>query len=497
MACRLFCVFVCLILAPAISGAAPSHVRLSYMEDAASSVGIAWNTSTGTAEAVMEYGTTQGSYSHSASGTVSAMDPPLGPVSEVTLTNLAPDTLYYYRVGGPQGGFSPEHSFRTGLASHPACGTFRFVVVGDSRGESWQGDQGASTLWPSVLTKASSHLPSFLLHGGDIVHDGNKIKQWSNHLKVTSSASAQLPIMYALGNHDTGPVNGADANYNRLFVLPKTSGTEDHYYFTFGNAIFIVLSTESFSEGTPPFANQAAWMDQVLSQHARRWKFVVLHRPIYTEYLLINHKPDEAGHNAALVPIINKHHVDIVFQSHNHFYERFVPSNCANGGATDPCPAGGFADGTVHITTGGAGAFAILFPGFTSKVREAASGAHHYLVAEIDHHHLKLYAYNMNGAVIDTLNISKPADTPDPCAAPLDAGPGPGKDASSSDAAMADGRDIGTPGQDTSGAGSSLSPASGENGCSCHIESSPKICALPIVFLFLLSILLLGRSKKI
>jgi hypothetical protein len=292
------------------------------------------------------------------------------------------------------------------------------------------------------------------------------------------------------------PENGANANYNRVFVLPRASGTEDYYYFTFGNAIFIMLSTESFSGGTPPFADQAAWMDQVLSRHARRWKFVMLHRPIYTEYLLINHEPNEADQNAALVPVINTHHVDIVFQSHNHFYERFVPSNCANGAATAPCPAGGFDKGTVYITTGGAGAFPILFPGFTSKVRQAASGAHHYVVVDIDHHHLKLYTYALDGSVIDTLNLSKTTDIPDPCTASLGAGSTADMDTSPADAATPDRSDRVQPERDLRMAGDRPPLASAKNGCSCRLESSPETGALPFVILLLFSIGVGRRNEK-
>jgi len=63
--------------------------------------------------------------------------------------------------------------------------------------------------------------------------------------------------MPCLGNHDTGPGSGDGANYNRLFALPRSigphgSGTEDYYAFTYGNAVFVSLSTESFKGGAIP-----------------------------------------------------------------------------------------------------------------------------------------------------------------------------------------------------------------------------------------------------
>jgi hypothetical protein len=228
--------------------------------------------------------------------------------------------------------------------------------------------------------------------------------------------------MYALGNHDDGPVHGDGANYNRVFHLPRGakalggSGTEDHYFFLSGNAIFVSLSTQSFDTGSPKFKAQADWLDRVLAKHPKRWRIVALHHPIYTEHLFYNHEPDEQGQNAALVPVLNKHHVDIVFQGHNHFYERWAPSSCKDGASKRTCPTPGFDKGTVFITTGGGGAMPHFFAGGTSRVRPAASGAHHFVVVDIVNHTLKLRAIDASGATIDKLTIRKPVPRPDPCA---------------------------------------------------------------------------------
>jgi Purple acid Phosphatase, N-terminal domain/Calcineurin-like phosphoesterase len=514
-----------------VSIAAPKYVRLSYMENASNSLGVAWTTTSGTAEAVVKYGTTKGSYPKSVTGKTTSVSTTLGTVSEVTLTGLTPNTTYYYRAGGSQGGFSPEYSFHTGPPQHPQCGKTKFAVFGDSRAESWEGDKGASNNWVTQSLAASKYNPDFFIHGGDIVYDGDNQKQWDHHLKATAPVSSIVPIMYTIGNHDTGPGDGDTANFNKIYHLPRASkaltgsGTEDHYYFTWGNAIFISLSSENFSGGSPKFKNQADWMDKVLTQNPKRWKFVTLHRPIYTHRidifsLELSHPPDEAGQNAALVPIINKHHVDIVFQSHNHFYERYAPSNCSNGGSTKPCPVSSFDKGTVHITTGGAGAFPLwcvlpfICPGPTSSTRIKASSDHHWLLFEIKDHTLTLKAINLQGKNIDTLTITKSVPAPDPCAAlkfdgktdmsvPSDgsasdgsASDGPVSDGPVSDALVSDGpttppidstsKDTQTgPDPEGGAADSSTDPPPGSSGgCSCEVRGSSKtrdLLWLPLV----------------
>jgi hypothetical protein len=421
--------------------AAPQHVRISFMNDASTSVGVAWSTLSGAAEAGIKYGTSPGSYPKTATGKLTKISATLGTVSEVTLTGLSPNTTYYYRVGGAAGGWSAEHTLRTAIYPHPQCGAFSFAYMGDSRAGEWPPDKGVSDTWTTVTKQALLRKPRFFLLGGDLIQDGKNEKQWLNYLKATSNASGQLPIMTALGNHEDGPVAGEGAYYNRLLHLPRASkanggsGTEDYYYFTYGNAIFVSLSTVSFDGGATKFADQAAWLDKVLTAHPKRWRFVMLHHPIYTVKIifgLLGHPPNEKGQNAALVPIFNKHKVDIVFQSHNHWYERFVPSKCP-GGSTTPCPA---SDGTHYITSGGAGAPLIGLPVSTGPLRLMAFGAFHYMMLEVAQHKLYVKVYGLTSKLLDTLTLSKTVSSPDPCAAAGDGGVAP--DSSAVDAAPAD-----------------------------------------------------------
>ena len=424
---------------PLPAGAAPKYVRISFMEDASTSVGVAWTTTSGTAGTTVQYGTSKTSYALTATGTAKKVSATLGTVSEATLTKLTPNTTYYYKVGAA-GSWSKQYSFRTGVKQSKSCGATSFVVLGDSRAESFQGDQGVSANWMKLVNGAIKHKPAFFWHGGDIVHDGKKEKQWDNQLKATATASPYYPVMYAIGNHDDGTsISGAkEDNYHALLNYPKADKTlggnsaEDAYFFTLGNAIFIALSTESWSTGSPKFKKQADWMDKVLTKYPKRWKFVNLHRPIYTKHAKIpligtevNHKPNEAGQNAAFVPVINKHHVDMVFQGHNHWYERYAPSKCSSGGSSTPCKAASFATGTVYVTSGGGGAAIIpcLFDWCkTDSTRLKAMSEHHFVLLSIKDHTLTYKMVNILGKTRDSFTIKKTVPSPNPCTLPADAG---------------------------------------------------------------------------
>jgi hypothetical protein len=391
----------------------PRWTRLSLVGDTATQIGISWNSDDEPAEAHVEFGTTPSRLRYRASGQTTFRNQALGSVSEVLLSGLQPDKRYAYRVGGPRSGWSAVHQFRTAPAKHARCARFRFAYVGDSRAEAWQEGQGASDGWPALLRLIERHDPLFLLHGGDFVQDGRRHDQWRHYLETTAPFSRARAISYTLGNHDDGPGIGRNALYNQLLMHPRSepalggSGTEDFYAIEVGNAIFISLSTVSFTDGERPFARQARWLDQVLRRSGQLWKIIFMHHPIYTEHLLYNHPPNQVRQNRSFVEVINRHAVDLVIGSHNHFYERFERSRCADPASATPCPSDD-PRATVYITSGGGGAFSVFAPGRTDDIRLAASGRHHFLLFEIANNRLQMEAIDREGRLFDRWSREHP-----------------------------------------------------------------------------------------
>ncbi|MBE7485041.1 MAG: metallophosphoesterase family protein [Polyangiaceae bacterium] len=410
--------------------AAPQYARLSYTADPQNSVAVAWNTTANTSGEV-QYGTASGSYTKTVTAKTTQANAGLGYIHEAELTGLTPNTKYYYIAGATADGFTGEASFTTGPVPDPSCGSVKFSFLADNRPDPIF---GGGENWPQIMGQAANHKPAFMLNGGDLVIDGDKIDQWLKLLGWTSPVAKSIPFMPAMGNHDTGPGAGDGANYNQIFALPRSTGpngsnTEDYYYFTYANAIFVSLNTENHKTGSIPFADQAAWLDGVLTANPKKWKFVYFHKPVYTTGTAVSHPPNEEKQNAAFVPVFDKHHVDVVFQSHNHWYERFEPSACAtkgNPGSSNPCSVGAtnFAQGTVYIVSGGAGAFTV--PAFlcgNTAGRAKCLDPHHYVLVDIKNETMKVEtwgAFPQANQVIDTITVTK---VPDPlCGTPPDAG---------------------------------------------------------------------------
>ena len=153
---------------------------------------------------------------------------------------------------------------------------------------------------------------------------GDDIAQWAHWLEDSAPVNAVVPMMPTIGNHDDGPGDGASANYNRLFALPTNTvtGTEDYYSFVYNNLLVFSLSTQTFED----YPAQAAWMRAIASlpEHRTRWKVVFFHHPVYTtQASSLSHEANEHGQNPDYAPLFDDVGIDIVFQSHNHIYERF------------------------------------------------------------------------------------------------------------------------------------------------------------------------------
>lgn len=427
-----------LLAAAAPAAAQPRWLRLSYLGHDAIGLGVTWNTlgPRRPAAAQVLYGLRPGRYERRAQGTLRPLGGLFGVQSEVALRPLRPDTTYYYRVGDAQGGWSAEQRLRSRPAAGELCTPFRFAIGGDGRANRWEAARGTSQRWLGLLERIRGDGARFVVHTGDFVTDGKVPAQWAAFFAATERFSASLPVMYALGNHDDGPGVGPGMYFSKLLQQPAaacaTPGQplEECHAFEVGPVLFAAVSTlTSSAQGDVPFGNQARWLDGVLAASRSRWKIVYTHYPSYTRAGWFGHPPNEQGQNAALVAVFNARAVDLVVAGHNHFYERFAPSRCADPGSAEPCPVAAGAPGTVYVTTGGGGAQALPFAGSTDATRPAASSEHHYLRVDVSATTLTLEAVAADGRILDRHTLRKPdtaiacASTPAPL--PRPAGPPP------------------------------------------------------------------------
>ncbi|KAI1728154.1 iron/zinc purple acid phosphatase-like protein C domain-containing protein [Ditylenchus destructor] len=107
--------------------------------------------------------------------------------------------------------------------------------------------------------------------------------------------------------------------------------------------------------------------------------------------------------------------VELVFEGHEHFYERFLPFNQSGSGVIKDDKKTGIHEGTVHIITGAAGNPEGLYEFRDdhipeSIVRKREFGFTLLTVDAPDRLKIEQIAVKLNSAVIDSLVLAKSKD---------------------------------------------------------------------------------------
>ncbi len=315
-------------------------------------------------------------------------------ISTVKLSGLKTGTRYFYRVtctdesGGEVRG--PLSSFQTAPETDRA---WAFAVIGDTQRN------------PEVTRKcadgAYSRRPDFLLHCGDVVDDGFAKHQWVNHLfGPCSGLMSHIPTFPVIGNHEK------DSHwYYDYFALPDP---EYYYTFRYGNAQFFMIdSNRPLDPGSP----QYEWLEKELAASKATWKFTCHHHPCFS-----SEENDYGDHERGakektftygdtdaqkLIPLYEKHGVDIAFNGHIHYYERTWPifEMAVN-----------HKQGVRYITSGGGGG------GLESAAPQRTwfnlhfQRAFHYCYAAIHDRTIVFKAYDIDGLLFDTFELTKAED---------------------------------------------------------------------------------------
>jgi hypothetical protein len=329
---------------------------------------------------------------------------------EAHVCGLSPSTVYYYKVGGPgTNGWSEVFEIATG-PTVGATEAFRFAVTGDSRND--------SMIWAETQRAIETYDVDFQVFSGDAVVLGVNQPEWDGffgHVEGDFSVVdvlAQIPLMPANGNHD-----GLALNYVLQFAVPQDPSTgeraegEEWYSFDYGNAHFVVLNDTAGD--TLVQGDQRDWLRRDLMAVDRGttpWVFAVHHKPPYS--CSTNHGSDVSLRNA-WQPLYDEFGVDVVFNGHDHDYERSLPIRGIREGTSDGViaesgtqgqPVDG--SGTVYVVAAGAGA-PLYGVSDTCYHTHFTESTRNYLILEVEGTTLRYTAYRLDGTVLDEFTYTK------------------------------------------------------------------------------------------
>lgn len=236
----------------------------------------------------------------------------------VIFRGLKPDTMYAYRVRGAPGAWSEWYQVRTASETGPV----KFIYVGDAQ-------NGVLSHWSRLIRAAFVAAPDakFILHAGDLVNRGSRDIEWAEWFKAVGFIHGMIPAIPVAGNHEYDEFSARGVKTDRLlsilwrpqFTLPLEEGLspdlqEAVYDIRYSDSLHIfVLSTQNTKT-----SEQAAWLDQALASSDAKWKIVTMHHPIFSS----GNERDSPERRDILLPVINKHKVDLVLQGHDHTYAR-------------------------------------------------------------------------------------------------------------------------------------------------------------------------------
>jgi predicted phosphodiesterase len=184
-------------------------------------------------------------------------------------------------------------------------GTVKFAVIGDNgTGEREQYDIGAA------MARWHETFPfEFVIMLGDNIYGSQNPRDFVRKFEEPYKVLLERGVKFyaALGNHD---------NQENRFYKPWNMDGERFYSFKKDRVRFFVLDTDYLDQ------KQRAWIERELQNSTDDWKIAYFHHPLYSSARAHGSQVDL---QLILEPLFVKYGVNVVFQGHDHTYERIKP----------------------------------------------------------------------------------------------------------------------------------------------------------------------------
>jgi hypothetical protein len=412
----------------------PTFTRGPYLQiQTPTSMTIRWRTTTAT-DSRVDFGL------DADNRTNRVVDATVSTEHTVILTNLTPDTRYFYACGTTDGRMLRDTNFYFDTA--PPVGTVRPTRI-------WYvsdfgfGDASERAVRDSYFTHVAREKPAdVFITGGDNDQRSGTDAGYTDYVFGTNWAYGwllrNLAVWPTPGNHDYSTAQGA--NYYTAFTLPTQgeaggvpSGSEAYYSFDYANIHFInfdgIDGAKSASTNTP----MVQWLIQDLAANTQPWVIAYWHGPPYSKG---SHDSDSTTDTLAwmvqmrenVVPILEAYGVDMTICGHSHVHERtwlihghygfsstFNESHKIDGGdgkldGTGPYRQTPDGRGTVHVSNGMGGQPRNSFSEQHRAHIIKLTGVLGSVVIDVNDNQLDLKFINTSGEALDYFTLVKNAD---------------------------------------------------------------------------------------
>lgn len=339
----------------------PRGIHLSWTDDPYTTLTVQWFTD-GPIDpgSTVEWGSSATELTNNATGVTektlgaeSDNDPSVDTilVHTATMTGLTAGQPVFYRVGGP-GAWSDVIETK----GVPAEGeSFRIVTFGDQ-----DVTPGTSDIVNQDVINAGPDLVVIL---GDIPYadDHDDQHKWDIWYDMVEPYASRIPVMMTPGNHET--VDWEDGSENATAYAKRVAMPGNEFFFTWEYNGLFFLSIPSHPtqwDNDVSRAEMISFADEALEDAKERKEAGELdHVIVYQHHQMVsNHESSNRQFNRDLLtweePLLQQHEVDMLWNGHNHFYERTYPMVASIPTSFDRT---GYQDetGYIELTSGGAG----------------------------------------------------------------------------------------------------------------------------------------------
>lgn len=385
------------------------------------SITIEWKTNS-VCNSEVKYGTAPNNLDKLVSNSASSA------YHSIMLTNLTPNTKYYYSVGtiGTSLEATANNFFYTAPPDNDAS-PLRFWVTGDFG----TGSSGQAAVRDAFINHtAGTRVDGWLWLGDNAYSNGAESEYQSKVFDKYVSILKNIPIFPALGNHDYAQSGyqstaslGTNFPYFSLFSIPTNSGTKKYYSTNYGNVHFIAL--DSYGSYNSFTSDMFQWLENDLSNNTQQWTIVYFHHPPYTKG---SHDSDNEieliDMRNNIIPLLESNGVDLVLSGHSHAYERsnfikghfgvessFTSANIVQAGPGPYTKAARTSDGTIYAVCGVSGQVSGTESGYPHDAMFYSNASNFgSLILDISSTGLTGKFLTSTGAILDNFTITKPAD---------------------------------------------------------------------------------------
>src|ERR1041385_1180768 len=267
---------------PILPASAATLTRGPYLQlGTPTSIVVRWRTDT-LASSRVRYGAESANLNFTADDAASVAN------HIVTLSNLTPDTVYFYSIGSPTETLAAGTNYF--FRSAPSIGSQRPIRI-------WVlGDSGMTNMSAGPVRDAyyaftgPRYTDVWLMVGDTASHGGIDNVCTAPVFNTYPTLLRQTVLWSCIGNQETFnlPTGPPTLPYFDILSLPMNgeaggvaSGTEKYYSFDYGNIRFICL--DSMSSARTNGSPMLTWLEADLAAYTNQWLIAFWHHPPYSK----------------------------------------------------------------------------------------------------------------------------------------------------------------------------------------------------------------------